>query len=443
MYTYRSVATARAVVTSALPLLFLLPRQAPAQRMDPEAGHQMLRLSVGDWHVAGMGQVFPVMTAGGPDNSQSGRIRRTEWYLTQPVLMANLESPARRLVLRTTLNFEGVTLVGGELTYGGWGEGFIDKRHPHTLLHELMVSWNIWEIAGGGLALSAGRGFAPYGTDDPMSRPGLKYPTNHHLSQVLERWTVNGTWRLAGWSLEAGVFGGTEPEGPYDISNIDRFGNSWSGRLTRRWTAGAASATEWAASVSLARVTESHHGEETTTGLLNAALRRSGPAGRGRLYGLAEASRSDSEALHGEPEEYFGLLAEILYDANLHQPYLRLEYATRPEYLRTGPAGTDDFFRYNHGDHATGATRWLIATAGYARQVGTHLVSLRPFVEVQHNRASAERGDLPWGEFPGDASSFWVLSLGARFFLGDGPMRMGSYGILDPMTMMGRMTSGP
>ena len=101
-----------------------------------------------------MGQVFSVVTTGGPDNGEGGELRRTEWYLTQPALMANLESPSRRLVLRTTLNLEGVTLGSGELTYGGWGEGFIDQRHPHTLLHEFMLSWNLWEIAGGGLSSS-------------------------------------------------------------------------------------------------------------------------------------------------------------------------------------------------------------------------------------------------------------------------------------------------
>ena len=446
MHIHRPVATARAVAAPALLFLLLLPGQASAQQMDhamePEAGHRMqhrmFRLPLGDWHVVGMAQVFPVVTTGGPDNGDGGELRRTEWYLTQPALMANLESPSRRLVLRTTLNFEGVTLGGGELTYGGWGEGFIDKRHPHTLLHEAMLSWNLREIAGGGLSLSAGKGFAPYGTDDPMSRPGLKYPTNHHLSQVLERWTVNGIWRLAGWSLEAGVFGGAEPEGPYDLSNIRDFPNSWSGRLTRRWTSGAGSAAEWEASVSHARVTESHGGHEETTGLSNAALRRSGPAGPGMLYGLFEASRSDPEGSEG----YTSLLAEARYDASRHQPYLRLEYATRPEYARMGPAGSDDFFRYDHDGHATGATRWLIATAAYARQLSAYPVSLRPFLEVQYHRVRAERGEVPQGRFPGSNSSFWVLSLGARLFLGGGPMRMGSYGMLDPMTMMGRGMAG-
>ena len=149
--------------------------------------------------------------------------------------------------------------------------------------------------------------------------------------------------------------------------------------MTRRWTSGAGSATEWEASVSHARVTESHHGHEETTRLLNAALRRS------------------------------------------------------------GPAGSDDFFRYDHDAHATGVTRWLIATAAYARHLSSDPVSLRPFLEVQYHWVRAERGNLPRGEFPGADSSFWVLSLGARLFLGGGPMRMGSYGVLDPMTVMGRM----
>ena len=68
MHMYRPVATARAVAAPALLFPFLLPRQAPAQQMDnamePEPGHQMqhrtFRLPLGDWHVVGMGQVFPV-----------------------------------------------------------------------------------------------------------------------------------------------------------------------------------------------------------------------------------------------------------------------------------------------------------------------------------------------------------------------------------------------
>jgi hypothetical protein len=46
--------------------------------------------------------------------------------------MTNMEGPGSRLVLRTTLDFEAVTQEDGDLTFDGWGEGFIDKRRPQT-----------------------------------------------------------------------------------------------------------------------------------------------------------------------------------------------------------------------------------------------------------------------------------------------------------------------
>ncbi len=55
---------------TALFFLFLLP-------------HRTFRLPLGDWHVVGMGQVFPVVTTGGPDNGDGGELRRRERYLTQ------------------------------------------------------------------------------------------------------------------------------------------------------------------------------------------------------------------------------------------------------------------------------------------------------------------------------------------------------------------------
>ncbi len=390
--------------------------------------HPMFRLSMGKWGLTGMGQVFPVVTALAPDDREDYPLRATEAYLTQPTLMTHLASPGHYLVLRSTFNLEGVTLESGELNPGAWGEGFIDKRHPHTLFHELMLSLNLWNLRGNDVSLSAGKGFAPYGTDDPMSRPSLKYPTNHHLSQILERWTLNGVWRRKGWSVEAGVFGGTEPTGPYDMSNIDDFGNSWSGRLIRRWTSGERGAGAWEASASVADVTEAHEdhdGREETTRLLNGALRYEGPTRSGDLYSLTELSRSRS----GSGEEYFSFLTEARYDLDGHQPHLRLEYATRPEYTRTD----DSIFRYDHHAEAVGASRWLVVTAAYARQLTGYPLSFRPFLEVQYQRVRPERGDASPGEFPG-ITSFLALSVGVRLFLGGGPMRMGRYGILDSMS---------
>lgn len=237
----------------------------PATDSAADHAHEMWIAPVGaGWRLVAMAQAFPVVTLGAPGREGSA-LHRTEAFLTQPALMANLESAGGVLALRTTLNLEGLTIPDGELTFGGWGEGFIDKRHPHTLLHELMLSVNLWNAAGGALSVSAGKGFAPYGTDDPMARPGLKYPTNHHLSQILERWTINAAYLRGGWSIEAGLFGGAEPEGPYDLSNITSFGDSWSARLARRWGAGSGPMAEWEASLSYGRVVEEQHDVETTT----------------------------------------------------------------------------------------------------------------------------------------------------------------------------------
>lgn len=391
----------------------------------------------GGWTLTGMGQVFPVVTLGAPHLEEGSALRSTEWYLTQPALMTNLESASRRIVLRTTLNFEGVTQEDGELTLGGWGEGFIDKRHPHTLFHELMLSVNFWNVRGGDLSISAGKGFTPFGTDDPMSRPGLKYPTNHHLSQILERWTLMATWRRGEWSLESGIFGGAEPEGPYDFSNIRSFPDSWSVRLERRWGGGEGGAAPWEASVSFGRVTELAHDEHETTELWNATLRRTMTLAGGRLYAMGEASRSYVY----EHENFFSLLGESRYERGRHRPYLRMEYATRPEYHREGLPGGPDFFRYEDHDDPLGTSRWLILTAAYAYRLTSNPWSLRPFVEVQHHQVRGDRGDVVATDIFG-ATSFWAISAGFRLFLGGDPMRMGTYGVLDPMTAMGRQMGG-
>jgi hypothetical protein len=387
----------------------------------------------GGWTLTGMAQAFPIVTFGAVGGDEGDPLRGTSFYLTQPAVMANLGSPSQRVVLRTTLNFEGLTQEDGEITFGGWGEGFLDRRHPHTLVHELMLSVNLWGLAGGSASLSLGKGFAPYGTSDPMSRPGLKYPTNHHLSQALERWTLNAVWLRGPWSVEAGLFGGAEPEGPYDFSNIESFGDSWSARVARRWGAGSGPAAEWEASVSFASITEYAHTMEETTRLVNAALLHSAPLGRGHLYTLVEGSRSFLD----DHEDFFSVLGEARFELGGHQPYARIEYARRPEYTREGPAGEDDFFRYEHDEDPMGTTRWLIATAAYALELTGSPWGLRPFVEVQHHQVRGDSGGIVASDLFG-GTSFWAVSAGARVYLGGGPMRMGSYGALDAMTAMER-----
>jgi hypothetical protein len=397
--------------------------------------HAMPVVEVSDnWRLSAMAQAFPIWS-GTRTPSGNGTLEGSSFYLTQPAAMVNLERADGSIALRFTPNFEFATLADGERTTGGWGEGFIDSRHPHTAVHELMLSYNHFGESVS-WSLSAGKGFAPYGTEDPMSRPVVKYPTNHHLSQILERFTLNGVVMASGWSLEAGLFGGSEPEGPWDFSNVNSFGDSWSLRLTRRLGAENAWGT-WPLEIagSWARVNAEHHGEAEAITLANAQLRADASYGFGRLYGLIEASRSDAE---GDDEDFWSVLGEVRFDVNRHQPYARVEWATRPEYDRDAASG-DGFFRYDHDAHIEGSTRWTLVTLGYGYAATRGAVSLRPFAEVQWARMF-DRPDGPDVSTLFRETSAVGLTLGARVYLGGDPMRMGTYGVLDPMT---RMRVGP
>src|SRR6185295_7516327 len=101
-----------------------------------------------------------------------------EVRVVQPVLhlSAGGLGPLR---LTAVLNFEGATIPKGELALGSWGKGF-----------------------------------APFGTDDPMVRPFLRYPVNHHLAQILERAVAIAAVRAGPLLAEAGLFNGDEPERP-------------------------------------------------------------------------------------------------------------------------------------------------------------------------------------------------------------------------------------
>lgn len=395
------------------------------------ASHDMWMLPMGNgWTLAGMAQAIPALAGSdliGPATApHSWRL-----YLTQPAVMADVLSPDSRFALRLTLNFEGLTQRGGETSYGAWGEGFIDSRHPHTLVHELMLSANLRDVPGGAFSISAGKGFAPYGTDDPMSRPPVKYPTNHHLSQILERWTVNAQYlSRTGTSIETGLFGGAEPTGPYDFDNIRSFGDSWSVRLAQRF-GGVGPSAPWEASVSYANVRQEGHGSSARTELANMALRHERSYDFGDLYVLAEASRSWPERTKG----FYSLLGEgglALGRSSRHQPYYRFELATRPEYVRRGLPGMAGYFRYHHDEAAVGATRWLINTIGYSYRASDLPFSARPYVELEYDAIRRERGPIGPHALYG-RSNLVNVSFGMRLYFGGASMRMGSYGLLDPM----------
>ena len=155
----------------------------------------------------------------------------TEGYLAQPVIMAHGSVLGGSVSGILTLDFEGLTMERGQLTPGAYGEGYADRRHPHTYLHE-----GLGVVSGAfgrtGVSLAGGKGFAAFGTDDPMMRPFASYPTNHHLAQILERYVIVGALRRSGLIAEASVFNGDEPLSPGSPPSASRFGDSWSLRGT-------------------------------------------------------------------------------------------------------------------------------------------------------------------------------------------------------------------
>ena len=185
-------------------------------------------VQVGPAHVEIGAQAIGVLTKQSP--AIHGR-DLTEGYLTQPMVMATASFWNDAVEIIGALDFEGVTLERGELNAGILGEGYIDRRHPHTYLHELVITAQR-RFGLNGASVTLGKGFAPFGTDDPMARPFEKYPINHHLAQILERAVAIGAFRTRRVILEAGLFNGDEPESPGDVPNRDRYWDSWSGRLT-------------------------------------------------------------------------------------------------------------------------------------------------------------------------------------------------------------------
>jgi hypothetical protein len=160
--------------------------------------------------------------------------RLTEGYVTQPNLLG--DAALGRVRFTGTLNVEGYTLRRGELNAGMYGEGYIDRRHPHTLIHEAMITVAGPSRGGARLVFGAGKGFVPFGTDDPMMRPFIKYPVNHHHAQILERVQFLGAIAYGRGDrsivLEQGWFNGDEPTGPFAAPQWSRVGDSRSTRLT-------------------------------------------------------------------------------------------------------------------------------------------------------------------------------------------------------------------
>jgi hypothetical protein len=363
-----------------------------------------------------------------------------EVRVVQPVLMLDAAAFRRRLLLHASADFEGWTIPNGELAPGAWGEGYTDRRHPHTYVHELVLSFPdlLGRLDGAArTTVTAGKGFVPFGTDDPMSRPVERYPVNHHLSQLLERALAMVAVDAGPATLEAAAFNGDEPTSPGDMPYLSRFGDSWAARLTLRPVSGF----EWQASTAAVHSPENRPGAGTDARKWSTSVRVDRRFGSATLYSLGEWART-SEAQGAFV--FHSLLFEAAVTTGRHQPYYRFERTERPEESRL----LNEFrtVRPLLDNSILGITRWSIHTMGYAVRLGasTRRLALEPFVEVSLGRIATVAGGLFNVTAVYGRDSFRSLSAGLRLDWGMRGHRMGHYGVpmempeMPPMKMSGR-----
>jgi hypothetical protein len=330
-----------------------------------------------------------------------------------------------RLRLVAMLNLEGLTIPNGELAPGNWGEGFVDRRHPHTYLHELILAADdvLGRMDGNArVSISLGKGFAPFGTDDPMVRPFVRYPVNHHLSQILERAVAIAAIRTRRAAGELGLFNGDEPERPGQWPRVGhRFGDSWAARLTLF----PVEPLEIQGSHAEVRSPEHRPGAGTDQSKWSLAARWSGPVQGRPFYAMVEWART-SEA--GGFFVFHTLLAEGAWTLGRQRLQFRLERTERPEEERISAFRT---LRPQIENSVLGITRWTVQTIGYELDaIHGRELGLRPLVEISYGRIAKVGGGLFDVRDLYGGRAFWSLTAGVRLGLGQSPHRMGRYGAL-------------
>jgi len=374
-----------------------------------------------------MGQVIGVATRAAPLPLTA---TRTEVSITQPVVMAHIDG-WDRVRLTATLNFESLSIPDGELTPGAWGEGFVDRRHPHTTVHELMLAST--DLLGtrdgeGRLGLALGKGFVPFGTDDPMVRPFLRYPVNHHLAQILERAVVIAQYGLGPLVIEGGLFNGDEPEraGQWPLLRSEgawRFGDSWALRAEARVAAGLD------LQVSQAKVHSPEHrpgaGGDARKG--SVSIRFAERDLEGRRYAMIEWARTSE--LDGAFVFQSALAEGMVHRGRLGLGY-RFERTERPEEERLGNPFRSP--RPHHENSILGITRWTTHTGRLEVDVTDPLGALRlaPFLEVTIGQIDKVGGGLfSIADLYAD-TRVRQLSVGVSVGWEMRDHRMGRYGIL-------------
>jgi hypothetical protein len=349
----------------------------------------------------------------------------TEGYLAQPLIMAHGGVLDGHLGGVLTLDFEGLTLDRGQLNPGAYGEGYADRRHPHTYLHEAVA------VASGafgrvGVSLAGGKGFVPFGTDDPMTRPFAAYPVNHHLAQILERYVAVAAVSAGPLTFEGAAFNGDEPASPGAPPDASRFGDSWAVRATVT----PHPLLEIEGSFASVTSPELVSGGGRDQRKWSAGARLARPLGR-LSYALVEWARTDELVGDVRANQFTSILAEGSTALARATVSARFENTTRPEEERLL-----DPFRYSRNPTdlgIIGVTRWQIGTIGVSTPLPTRRVDVAPFVEVTYAHPTPEL--TPSAFVPQDfygSESIWSASLGLRLGIGSMIHRMGRYGAAVP-----------
>jgi hypothetical protein len=319
----------------------------------------------------------------------------TEAYLVQPVIMLLGHGFGTKLSFVGTLDLEGLTMPNGELTPGAWGEGYVDRRHPHTYVHELNVTANdiLGRLGGTGkLSVTLGKGFVPFGSDDPMSRPFERYPVNHHLSQIAERAIGIVQYDIGPVTLEGSLFDGDEPTQPTDwpLLRYDgkwRFGDSWSGRATVRPVRGL----EVQGSLAHVHSPESRYGAGPDADKMSLSARWDDVTPKGERYALVEYARTSE--LNGF-FIYHTFLAEGLLSRGRLRASYRFERTERPEELRLfDPFRT---MRPSPDNSILGISRWSLNTLHLAYDIVSprRKLEIQPFVEGTFGSVASVGGGI-------------------------------------------------
>ena len=382
----------------------------------PMAAHDSARASVGV-RAQAIGLVTRV------DPALAGRVH-TEGYLAQPVLMAHAAAWRSHLSAVLTLDFEGLTIDRGQLNPGAYGEGYADRRHPHTYIHEALA------LAAGafgetGVSLAAGKGFAPFGTDDPMTRPFAAYPVNHHLAQILERYVAIGAVRRGRLRIEGGIFNGDEPVSPGSPPDASRFGDSWALRATL-----APRGVELEGSFASVTSPELATGGGRDQRKWSVGARLARPLGK-LGDGLVEWALTDEMVGNLRANRFTSFLAEASTSVVGTTVSARFENTTRPEDERQL-----DPFRYSRNPTdlgIIGITRWRNTSLAASRRLPVRRADVGPFVEVTYAHPSEEvtpSAFVPRAVY--GSSSIWSVSAGLRLGIGRMAHRMGRYGVAVP-----------